>query len=328
MARQRGAGVEYLLLTNRERDEPGFPKGHVEGRESERDAARRETVEETGLTDFDASGGFRVELHYPVTRKGRRYDKTVVYFLAKHRSGAVRLSEEHSACAWLPLAEALEALPFESLRGVLRDAALWLKDPALFALEPRTEADALAHLEAQPEVTGHLVGHLQGAARLARRFAEGLVAAGTEISPEATAAGALLHDIGRALGRHADHQLAGLEHLRTTPLAAYGFACLSHFTKGASVDALVAAGVEADMLEAVGRLIDVESLTPPEMCVALADACMQGTAAVPPAERFADLRARYDAEAIIALQERRTEIVRRDLEAAISSDPLALVGLA
>jgi hypothetical protein len=163
---------------------------------------------------------------------------------------------------------------------------------------------------------------------LARAFAGLLVEAGIPVHVEAAAAGTLLHDIGRALGEHEDHQRAGLKHLRGTPLRAYGFACVSHFTKGADTDALVAAGMPRERAEDFRRLIDGSGLTWEERCAALADACMKGPIPVPPPERFRDLRVRYDAPRLIDLQERRTEEIRREIEQAAGKDPLANVGLA
>ncbi len=328
LVRTRGGQQEYLLLRNRERGEWGLPKGHAEPGESELQTARRETKEETGLTDLKRLRLFRTELRYPASRAGVRYLKAAVYFIARLRSGEVALSEEHDAVLWARLPEALEQMPHENLKATLRAAGLFLKDPALFALEPATEAEALAHLTSLPEASEHLVAHLQGGARLARAFAEALAAAGKPVHIEATAVGTLLHDVGRALGDHADHQRAGLKHLRETPLAAYGFACISHFAKGARPSELIEAGVDEEVVTDFRRLIDMGRLTWEERCAALADACMKGSEAVPPAERFADLRVRYDAEALIALQARQIEGIRHKLEKALGADPLGLVGLA
>jgi bis(5'-nucleosidyl)-tetraphosphatase len=328
LVRDGEAGVEYLSLVNRKRDEPGLPKGHADPGETELETARRETLEETGLDDLRVVGDFERTLRYEATKRGTTYAKRVVYFLARLRSGEVRLSKEHSAFAWLPLGEMLATMPFDSLRGVVRDAALFLKDPALFALEPATEAEADAYLRSLPEASDVLLAHVRGAARLARRFAEALAEAGAPVHVEAAAVGTLLHDVGRALGDHADHQRAGVKHLRTTPFAAYGFACISHFTKGASSEALwVACGADA-LVADFRRLVDTSSLTWEERCAALADACMKGDTPSPPQERFDDLRRRYHAHDLIDLQERETESIRRTLESAIGRDPLELVGLA
>jgi bis(5'-nucleosidyl)-tetraphosphatase len=319
---------EYLLLTNRRRGEPGLPKGHQERGESEEETARRETEEETGLTDLAVDPFFRRELRYPARRHGVLHDKTAVYFLATARSGTVRLSKEHSAFRWAPLADALAALSLESLRGVVREAALFLKDSALFDLERASEDEAERHLRSLPHADEGLVAHLRGGARLARRFAEALHDAGVRVDVEASAVGTLLHDVGRATGEHADHQRAGLRHLRATPLAPYAYACISHFTKGASAAELLAAGVPEDTVADFRRMIDGSSLTWEERCAALADACMMQTTPVPPRRRFEDLRRRYDARALIDLQERRTAALRAEMTAALRKDPLALVGLA
>ncbi len=330
MLRAADAGYEYLLLNNRKRGEPGLPKGHAEDEEGPLEAALRETEEETGLTppQFTPNTRFRRDLHYPAQRGGRAYDKTVVYFLATWHTGDVVLSPEHDRYDWAPLERALYALPYPNLRGVVRDAALYVKDPALYDLEVWTEADADGHLAEQANVTPHLQAHLRGGARLARMFAKGLAKAGVRVHEEAAAAGTLLHDIGRARGEHADHPRAGLKYLRKTRFAPYSFACMSHFTKGASPEALIEAGVDADMLADVERLIDLRTLTWEERCAALADACMKGDSVVLPTERFADLRARYDAPALIDLQETRTEVIRNEFREVLGQDPLQLVGLA
>lgn len=325
--RQKGQW-RYLLLRNRGRGDWGLPKGHAEKGESELDTALRETQEETGLVDVVVLPSFRVELLYTAIRARRQYRKTVVYFAARVGEGEVTISKEHDRFLWASLDEAIKRMPFANLKEAVRRAALFIKDPALFILEPATEKEALAHLAVQPEVTPHLVRHLQGGARLARQFATALAAAGRRVDIDATAVGTLLHDVGRALGKHDDHPRAGLVHLRHTPLAAYGFGCISHFTKGASPKQLIRAGVDAAQVEKFRGLVDMSRMTWEERCCALADACMKGDTPVPPAERFADLRTRYDSHDLIALQERRTAKLRDRIARAIGQDPMALVRLA
>jgi bis(5'-nucleosidyl)-tetraphosphatase len=328
LVRAATRGLEYLLLTNSKRGEPGLPKGHAEEGEDDVQTAFRETEEETGLTDLAPYAAFRREIGYPAHRKGVVYQKTVVYLLAKLRSGEVRLSPEHSEARWLPLEAALQVLPYAAIRSVVRDAALYLKDPALFRLEHADEAHADAHLRAQPQADERLLAHLRGGARLARGFATALAKAGHDVDPEAAAAGTLLHDVGRALGEHEDHQAAGLKHLRRTPLAAYGFACISHFTKGATEKELLEARVPRERVADFEQLIDGSTLTWEERCAALADACMMGPTPTTPERRFADLRKRYDAPLLIDLQERLTDGIRRQIAAAIGTDPLAAAQLA
>ncbi len=320
-------GWAYLLLTSRKWAEPGFPKGHVDEGESELETARRETEEEAGLVDLEPARGFRAEIRYPVERKGKRYEKASVYYLAKVDDAELRLSDEHTEGGWHSLAEANALLPHDNTRGVLREAALYLKDPGLFALDPPAEEGADAWLRSLPKVTDRLVAHLRGGARLARSFAAALAEANERIHVDATAVGALLHDAGRALGRHDDHQTAGLDRVRQSPFAPYGFACISHFTKGASTLELIAAGIPEETARAFAEQIDAETFTLEEQCVSLADACMRSDQAVPPALRFADVRKRYGRLPIIDLQERRTCAIRAGLAARIGRDPLAIVGL-
>jgi 8-oxo-dGTP pyrophosphatase MutT (NUDIX family) len=318
---------QYLILDNRRDGMPGLPKGHADEGEDDLQTAMRETEEETGLTDLQVDPWFRVEISYRVRKGGEMRWKTVVYFRARARSGEVRLSDEHTGFAWMPLCEALDRFTFESLRDVVMQAALHAKDPGLFRRFPPDVAAADRHLASLPHADAGLLSHLRGAARLARAFADALAVAGVPVHPAAAEEGALLHDAGRALGRHDDHQVVGLSHLRTTRFAPYGFACVSHFAKGARPPDLAAAGVSPATVDAFHRAIDLSTLTWEERCVALADSCMKGGTAVPPAERFADLRRRYDAPALIALQETRTAEIRADLAKALGKDPLSLVGL-
>jgi 8-oxo-dGTP pyrophosphatase MutT (NUDIX family) len=327
---REGAGgePEYLLLDGTRDGAPGFPKGHADAGEDDLSTALRETREETGLSDLAVDPWFRAEISYRVRKAGGHRWKTVVYLRARLRSGEVRLSDEHSGFAWLPLPEAMGRLSFDSLRETLWKAALHAKDPVLFRMRPPATAAALRHLESLPHAEEALVLHLRGAARLARAIADALAAAGARVHAEAAEQGTLLHDVGRALGRHEDHQLAGIEHLRATGLAPYAFACVTHFTKGASGDDLVAAGLPPETLARFRRAIDVHDLTLEERCAALADSCMKGPTPVPPAERFADLRRRYPgAHPLVALQERRTAALREEVAALLGRDPLALVGL-
>lgn len=329
LTRERdGREPEYLLLENRRDGMPGLPKGHRDGEESDLETAKRETEEETGLTDFDVDPWFRQEISYRVKKNGEHRWKTVVYFRARLRSGKVRLSDEHTDYAWAPLPETLDKLTFDSLRDVIRLAALHAKDPGLFRCKAPDEAEADRHLASLPHADKALLEHLRGGAQLARAFAKALRSAKVAVNVEAAAEGTLLHDVGRALGLHEQHQIAGLDHLRTTPLAPYGFACISHFTKGARPRDLLAAGLPQGTLDAFRRAIDLDVTTWEERCAALADSCMKGTKPVPPAERFEDLRRRYDAKPLIDLQERRTQALRDSMREALDQDPLALVGLA
>ncbi|MEZ6195647.1 MAG: NUDIX domain-containing protein, partial [Planctomycetota bacterium] len=106
----------------------GFPKGHLDGDESEEDGARRELLEETGLREITVIPGFDDRSAYLVRHPKRgRYHKDVVYFLARLDGGEVRRSDEHDEVRWVDLSEALETLQWDELRRTLLAAHTHLK---------------------------------------------------------------------------------------------------------------------------------------------------------------------------------------------------------
>lgn len=110
-----------------------FPKGHVEAGESEEDTLRRETEEETGITELSvfpvresiryfyvAKGGERSRRR----REGRglRIFKQVHFYPAETHEKHVRISHEHTGFEWLPYEEAYAKLTFENAKRVLASA--------------------------------------------------------------------------------------------------------------------------------------------------------------------------------------------------------------
>ncbi|MCG3179223.1 MAG: putative mutator protein MutT4 [Phycisphaerae bacterium] len=117
-------GRRWLALRSR-KGHWDFPKGHVAPGETPRDAAMREMAEEAGLTgqQVELLPGFHRQLRYFVSRPGKlAIRKTVHYFLGCSRTGSVRISDEHTESAWLPLDEALARFQFEDARDLLRAA--------------------------------------------------------------------------------------------------------------------------------------------------------------------------------------------------------------
>ena len=77
-------GRVRFLLTKSLRGVWGFPKGHMEGNETEHETAVREIREEVGLT-VHFEEGFRETDEYLIVRKnGPTIDKHVVFFLASY----------------------------------------------------------------------------------------------------------------------------------------------------------------------------------------------------------------------------------------------------
>ncbi|CAN5452109.1 hypothetical protein BH24GEM3_BH24GEM3_23560 [soil metagenome] len=132
--RNGSEGRRYLILRSALTRRPvwEFPKGGVEGGETEREAAERELREETGLGEEEYSmlDGFREEEQYVFTggRGGvrRLISKRVVYFLAEAHTERVYLSHEATEFRWLDYEEAQQVLRFPQKRRVLERAEEWL----------------------------------------------------------------------------------------------------------------------------------------------------------------------------------------------------------
>lgn len=113
---------EYLLVRHLD-GHWGFPKGHVEAGETEKETAKREIREETGLeTEMDPR--FRVVDTYS-PKPG--VSKDVVFFLGRPVSGTLRPQpEEIAEIRWCALREARVLLTFDSSRNILDEAAGFL----------------------------------------------------------------------------------------------------------------------------------------------------------------------------------------------------------
>jgi len=122
----RGDRILYLLLKYRW-GHWGFIKGHIEPGEDEIETIKRETKEETGITDIKFIPGFREKIEYTYTMHGEKRHKTVYYRLAETTQINVKLSHEHVAYAWLPYEEAIKRITYDNDRNVLRKAHEYLK---------------------------------------------------------------------------------------------------------------------------------------------------------------------------------------------------------
>ena len=103
--------IELLLLKNRYGGHWSFPKGHVEGSETERQTALREVKEETGL-DILLQSGFRHMVEYYPEPNIR---KRVVYLLGEAQSSAVKMQEEEiSRIIWTEIHKAYHMVSFKN----------------------------------------------------------------------------------------------------------------------------------------------------------------------------------------------------------------------
>ncbi|UCH37616.1 MAG: NUDIX domain-containing protein [Candidatus Bathyarchaeota archaeon] len=132
MVMERSAGVVLVLRKN---DEPqflllnygrrhwGFPKGNIENGETEKEAAKREVSEETGINNIAfCFPNFKEVIRYVYRRAGAMITKEVIYFLAETLENQVVLSYEHQGYQWLPFNQALKRLTFKNDKAVLEQA--------------------------------------------------------------------------------------------------------------------------------------------------------------------------------------------------------------
>ena len=95
--------IELLLIKNRYGGHWSFPKGHVEGRETEVQTALREVKEETGL-DISLQSGFR----------------QVVYFLGEATSNDLHMQEEEiSRIIWMDIHKAYHMVTFKNDKNLI-----------------------------------------------------------------------------------------------------------------------------------------------------------------------------------------------------------------
>lgn len=132
-------GIEYLLLRY-PHGHWDYVKGHIEAGESHKETLRRETQEESGLTNIDIVRGFRKYTRYFYTAKGTELIKrkrsgkgiwifkTVYFYLAKANDDTIAISDEHIGFAWLSFEEAITKLTFPAAKDILESANEFLKN--------------------------------------------------------------------------------------------------------------------------------------------------------------------------------------------------------
>lgn len=118
--RQKNGIREYLVIKNKKpgaKEHWGFPKGHIEKNETEKQTAKREILEETGLDVKSFFDNFRVVTCYSPSPNVK---KDVVYFLCCIDGSVTIQLSEIADYKWLPYREARELLTFD---GFILDKA-------------------------------------------------------------------------------------------------------------------------------------------------------------------------------------------------------------
>lgn len=104
----------------------GFPKGHIEGKESSGETALREVGEETGIEVeiVDKVGDSK----YVYGKGEEKVFKIVIIYLMKYTGGKlIHQSSELLDAKWVEPEEALKILSFQNDRELLKKALKMLK---------------------------------------------------------------------------------------------------------------------------------------------------------------------------------------------------------
>lgn len=115
----------FVVLIKQNNGVVGFPKGHVEKDETEKETAYQECLEETNLK-ADIIDGFKEETSYYIPE----YDvyKTVVYFIGIIDSSIIKRQEsEVSDIKVVTIKEAYKLISFKETSDLLKKAIKFLK---------------------------------------------------------------------------------------------------------------------------------------------------------------------------------------------------------
>ncbi len=124
--RQTGPGDWQVLLIQHQAGHWAFPKGHANEGETPQQAAVRELEEETGLSVVQFLSEETLMENYYFFLKGKRFFKTVVYFMAKVQ-GDVKIQEEEICnSAWVAIPQAKERMTFPEGKKVCQAVQQYL----------------------------------------------------------------------------------------------------------------------------------------------------------------------------------------------------------
>lgn len=109
--------IEFLAIRSNSPDRHwGFPKGHVEGKETEEETCMREVYEETGLI-IKPHEGFR---EYDKYKIGENVYKEVIFFIAEATAQEVVIDQnEVEEYRWASFQEIYDLLTYDSGKGIL-----------------------------------------------------------------------------------------------------------------------------------------------------------------------------------------------------------------
>ena len=124
--RQQAGDFQYLLVQHHA-GHWAFPKGHAENGENDIAAARRELLEETGISDVRLLENVSLSETYYFRRGTQTVAKTVRYFLGLVGQAEVRIqAAEIKAYRWASYEEALGLITFDENRRIIGEARDYL----------------------------------------------------------------------------------------------------------------------------------------------------------------------------------------------------------
>lgn len=113
--------IKYLLLQYGA-GHWDFPKGAIEKGEEEKETAKREIKEETGIAEISFAEGFKEKIKYFYRREGRLISKEVVFYLCETKEEKVKISHEHIGYEWLNFEDAFAKVTFKNSKEILKKA--------------------------------------------------------------------------------------------------------------------------------------------------------------------------------------------------------------
>ena len=119
---QNSHGANRFLLLNYPQGHWDFVKGKMERDETPHETARRETGEETGITDIEFIDGFEESVEYEFRFNNDLIQKKVIFFLAKTNISKISLSHEHKDFVWLEYEDAMKKITFQNAKKILAKA--------------------------------------------------------------------------------------------------------------------------------------------------------------------------------------------------------------
>jgi bis(5'-nucleosidyl)-tetraphosphatase len=125
--RKLGEEFEFLVVKSKANGHWSFPKGHMEKDESEKETARREVLEETGL-NIILLDEFRTKIEYQLTESTL---KEVILFIGITSAQSVNIQQEEiEEFKWLNYKEMLDLLTFENSKKILIEVKNFLNNSA------------------------------------------------------------------------------------------------------------------------------------------------------------------------------------------------------